>query len=340
MKPTALLASVVITLAATVPALASPRSFSLGQWGQLEIDVPAGWTAESQRKDAPGGFAIRIAPPKDVPLTLLMTPMPAPGSAAELDTAVREAVEEAKPRLAKAAVESELPVRELRAEGGLALYVSATDKTVEKPTATQFKFIDQGVAAVGRFMVSFTVLTNAKDAPERAQALAVVRSARQVLPGPPWRTAAGGVAMSYPGKAWKLALDLPGFEVDPFQVKPGGKGARLTARNAATGMIVSAFLEEAHAGWTAVENREDAWKAMQADAAMDRQDVKRSERGPLAILEMRVPTYWGREVNQHNVNAYLVRDGVRADVHISKVKFTESDRELFEKVLGSVRIVE
>jgi hypothetical protein len=137
-----------------------------------------------------------------------------------------------------------------------------------------------------------------------------------------------------------LALDLPGFEVDPFQVKPGGKGARLTARNAATGMIVSAFLEEAHAGWTAVENREDAWKAMQADAAMDRQDVKRSERGPLAILEMRVPTYWGREVNQHNVNAYLVRDGVRADVHISKVKFTESDRELFEKVLGSVRIVE
>jgi hypothetical protein len=339
MKPV-LLAPLVFALATAFPALASPRTFSLGQWGQIEIDVPTGWTAEAQGKEAPGGFAIRIAPPRDIPLTLLMTPMPAPGSAGEMDTAVKEAVEKAKLGLAKAALESELPVRELRAEGGVAQYVSATDKTVEKPSATQFKFIDQGAAAVGRFMVSFTVLTNAGDAPERAQALEVVRSARQLTPGPPWRTAAGGVAMSYPGKAWKLALDLPGFEVDPFQVKPGGKGARLTARNAATGMIVSAFLEEAHAGWTAVENREDAWKSMQADGAMDRQDVKRSERGPLAILEMRVPTYWGREVNQQNINAYLVRDGVRADVHISKVKFTESDRALFEKVLGSVRIVE
>jgi hypothetical protein len=148
------------------------------------------------------------------------------------------------------------------------------------------------------------------------------------------------VALSYPGKAWKLAMDLPGFEVDPFQVKPGGKGIRLTARNAATGMIVSAFLEDAHPGWTAVEHREDAWKTMQEASPMDRQDVKRSERGGMALLEMRVPTYWGREVNQQNVNAYLVRDGVWADVHLSKVGFKEADRALFEKVLASVRLVD
>ena len=338
MQPRRLITAVAFLFVA-LPALASPRSFSLGQWGDLEIDVPAGWTAEAQGKEAVG-FAIRIAPGKDVPLVLLMTPTPAPGSWAELDAAVQEAVEKAKPGLAKVAMESELPVQELRAEDGLALYVSATDKTVEKPTATQFKYVDQGAAAVGRFMVSFTVLTNTKDTPERAQALEVVRSARQITPGPPWRTAAGGVAMSYPGKAWKLALDLPGFEIDPFQVRPGGRGVRLTARNQATGMIVSAFLEEAHAGWTAVEHRDDAWKTMQADTSMSREDVKRSERGPLALLEMRVPTYWGRTVDQQNVTAFLVRDGVWADVHLSKVNFKESDRELFEKVLRSVRIEE
>jgi len=68
--------------------------------------------------------------------------------------------------------------------------------------------------------------------------------------------------------------------------------------------------------------------------------VKRSERGPMALLEMRVPTYWGRAVNQQNVNAYLVRDGVWADVHLSRAGFKEEDRALFEKVLASVRIEE
>ena len=48
--------------------------------------------------------------------------------------------------------------------------------------AKKLKF--KGVAAVGRLMVTFTLLTNLEDAPERAQALDVVRSARHVLPEP------------------------------------------------------------------------------------------------------------------------------------------------------------
>jgi len=120
----------------------------------------------------------------------------------------------------------------------------------------------------------------------------------------------------------------------------GGKGVRVTGRNQATGMIVSAVLKDAHPGWTAVEHREDAWTTLQTESPMGREDVKRSERGPMALLEMRVPTFWGRAVNQQNVSAYLVRDGVWADVHLSKVNFKEEDRALFEKVLASVRIEE
>jgi len=319
---------------------AAPRAFPLGQWGQLQIDVPEGWTAVTQGKEAAGGVALKVTPPKDVQLVLLMTPLPAPGNADDIDAAAQKATEENKVTLAKAAVESELPVRELESPDAHAFYVSATDKTVEKPSATQFKYVDQGAAAVGRLLVSFTILGNAQDGAERAQAREIVRTARQLFPGPPWITPGGGVAMAYPGKAWKLALNLAGYEIDPFQIVAGGKGVRVTGRNQATGMIVSAVLKDAHPGWTAVEHREDAWTTLQTESPMGREDVKRSERGPMALLEMRVPTFWGRAVNQQNVSAYLVRDGVWADVHLSKVNFKEEDRALFEKVLASVRIEE
>jgi hypothetical protein len=334
----ALPAFTAIFLAATV-ASATPVNYSLGQFGQLGLDLPEGWTANSQGKDAEGGGAVKITPGGGFPLVLLMTPLAA-ANAEDLDAAAQQAVEAAKPGLAKNAVETELPVKDLESEGSHAWYVSATDKTVEAGTGTSFKHVDQGAAAVGRLLVSFTILTNANDGAEHAQALEIVKSARHLSAGPPWRTPQGGVAVSYPGKAWKLALDLPGFEMAPTQLGREGKGVRLAGKNKTTGMVVTVFLEEAHAGSTAVAQREDAWKTMQTASPMDRQDVKRSERGPMAILEMRVPTYWGREVNQKSVNAYLVRDGVLADVHLSKVRFQDSDMELFEKVLGTVRFVD
>jgi len=61
-----------------------------------------------------------------------------------------------------------------------------------------------------------------------------------------------------------------------------------------------------------------------------RQDVKRSERGNMALLETFVPSYKGQQVNQKSVNAYLVRDGVWIDVHLSKVGFKDADMALYE----------
>jgi hypothetical protein len=332
--------ALVLVLSTTSPTSAALRAFPLGQWGQLGIELPAGWTAVTQGPDASGGSAIRIQPGRDVPLVLLMTPIPGTGSPEDVDAAVGKLAEQIRQQIAAVAVETDLPVRELRSPYCHARYVSATDKTVEKPTATDFRYVDQGGAAVGRLLVTFTLLTNVKDAPERAQALEIVRSASHGRPTAPWLTPEGGVALAYPGKTWKLAMDLPGFDIEPTQLKAGGKGVRLAGYNKATKMIITAFLEEAHPGWTAIDHREDAWKTMQRASPMDRQDVKRSERGNMALLEMFVPSYKGKQTNQKHVNAYLVRDGVWIDVHLSKVDFKDADMALFEKVLGSVRLVD
>jgi hypothetical protein len=256
------------------------------------------------------------------------------------DAAVQEAVEKAKPGLAKVAMESELPVQELRAEDGLALYVSATDKTVEKPTATQFKYVDQGAAAVGRFMVSFTVLTNTKDTPgasagARGRAFGAAdhagtavadggRRGGDVVPGEGLEAGAGPAGVRdrpLPGQARWEGREAHGAE-------PGdGDDRQRLSRGGACGMdggrAPGRRVEDDAGGHIDESGGREALRARPARAPRDEgADVL------------------GRTVDQQNVTAFLVRDGVWADVHLSKVNFKESDRELFEKVLRSVRIEE
>jgi hypothetical protein len=175
-------------LASATTLAAETRSFDFEMWEGFEIDLPEGWSANLQGSEAEGGPAIHILPPPGAPLELLLTPFPFPGDAEELKTAVRNAVEQAAEGLKPNAVEDQLAIREMNGPGCQALYFSATDRTVEVPSASDFKYVDQGAAAVGPWMMTFTVFTNAGDAPERSRALEVVRSSRHLPPGPPWRT--------------------------------------------------------------------------------------------------------------------------------------------------------
>jgi hypothetical protein len=63
--------------------------------------------------------------------------------------------------------------------------VSATDKTVPHPTAEDFKHVDQGAVSLGSVVVSFTLLTNVPEGPEREQALAIVRDLKISPPKSP-----------------------------------------------------------------------------------------------------------------------------------------------------------
>jgi hypothetical protein len=325
----------LLALASADASFADVRSFPAGPWGSVEVNVPAGWTAKVETQKAKGGPSIQLAPGRGVPLVLLLTSLPGPGDADETTRSARRIVEVIRGSLQKIAVEDALPVRGLGGPDCRALYVSATDRTVVAPTLENFKYVDQGVAAVGRLIVTFTVFTNIKDCPERAQALDMVRTARHGLPGPPWRTPNGGVALSYPGRPWRLALDLPGYDVGPAQLTRGG--VRLAAERRQAGMVVTVFLEESPPGKAAADHRDEAWKRMQQPGPTKREDVRRSMRGTVPTLEYRIPRHRGVALNQKHVNAYLVRDEIWVDVHLSKLGFQESDAELFDKILASVR---
>ena len=46
----------------------------------------------------------------------------------------------------------------------------------------------------------------------------------------------------------------------------------------------------------------------------------------------------GLDLRQQHMNAHIVRDGVWIDVHLSKVRFQEADRELFLNFVRSIRV--
>lgn len=317
--------------------------YDVGPWGAVIFELPEGWTAEIQDATAPEGEAIRfLPPPGSPPMALLATPLQAGwGKEEELAAAARKVVEDAiRPSVDRTTLEPSPPLLELEGAESKALYYSWTDRTVTAPTEDDFRYAVMGVATVRHLMMTFTFLTNDKNSAAWGTALEAIRGARYGAPGTPWRTPAGGYALRYPGKSWRLALDLPGFEVPPIEWRSKTKAVRLLGENHAADVMITVFLERAGLGWSEIDHREEAWRRLQTSVPAERTDVRRSERRGMAILEHTVPVFRDERVPRRHVNAHLVRDGIWIDVHLSKARFKEKDQKLFDAVLDSVRFEE
>jgi hypothetical protein len=74
------------------------------------------------------------------------------------------------------AVERELPVVEFSGPSGFGAYFSATDRA---PEPDGYKYLTQGMLAMGEVRVTFTVLVNGEPAPVVQQALETVKTMRR-----------------------------------------------------------------------------------------------------------------------------------------------------------------
>jgi hypothetical protein len=57
----------------------------------------------------------------------------------------------------------------------------------------------------------------------------------------------------------------------------------------------------------------------------------------MAIFEYTMAEVGGLPLNQKHLNAYIARDGIWIDIHLSKVRWQETDMPAFEAILNSVR---
>jgi hypothetical protein len=169
-----LLRAFSVLLLAAAAAHAAATSYDMGAAGVLAVDLPSGWTLTRQGPNALGGAAFRIDPPAGTQLVLLMTPTSLP-QGHDGEPAAKRLAGEVAEHFAPTAMESSLPIQTLKGPATRGYFVSATDKNVTNPSTEEFKHVDQGAVSLGSVLVSFTLLTNVPDGPEREQGLAIIR---------------------------------------------------------------------------------------------------------------------------------------------------------------------
>jgi hypothetical protein len=161
------------------------------------------------------------------------------------------------------------------------------------------------------------------------------------LAGPAFarRPAPSLLTVKYPGKTWSVVVDLRSFDLQRPLQNPDGSAVTVRGRNRHEGLTVSVFMEKAAKDGDALVCRKHYMK-LAKQSPLPKDDVKLSERDGLALVEYTIPEYQGVEINQKNLNAYLVREDIWIAIQVAKRRLKPDDDELLEKVLQAIRFKE
>jgi hypothetical protein len=334
------------------------RGFAVPGHGVLELGVPPGWKAVEGGGDEPGQATIELAP-SDRAFVVLLTPFWNPADekgGATVETA-QVLAEMARRKALEGAEEKEIPLMELVGERGVhGFWFAASDRNLagKAPAKEEYRHLLQGAAVVGRLLLAFTLLDNGPG-PQRDAALDVVRTARH-LPGADEAGTAEGegdgergfeldagaqtvpLVVSRPERRVTILVDLPGFRV--FKPRSGADGQSLLVlgQDPESGIVASILLRDG-AGMDARACRADALARIRR-AVPDLVAVRESEAGGAARVEYALEELHGRRVHQVHAHAFLAREGVCVNLHLSKAAPAPEDAARFEKILASLRFGE
>lgn len=163
-------------LAFAVHAQTSPRSYPIGPGGDaLVLHVPAGWHETVSKPNPNRPATISYRPRSGARFEVMLSPV--------LTGAVRlSPLEELRPGMTamaqaakRQAVEEVVPLVELLGPQAQGYYFKATDRA---PKAGEYKYMAQGMVAIGHLRVAFTVLTNDGQREVVDAAFGMLRNAR------------------------------------------------------------------------------------------------------------------------------------------------------------------
>lgn len=135
---------------------------------------------------------------------------------------------------------------------------------------------------------------------------------------------------------WTMTLPAGDFVMMREQYKSEGEGAYYYIVEQKQNLNVSFFIEPVSKCKTSKTCRDMIWKAGNPNWE-NPQDVVQSEIGEVSIFEFMVPSFRGQPVQQQNMYAEFVVDNFWVDLHISKVLYKPSERELFARLIKAIR---
>lgn len=142
--------------------------------------------------------------------------------------------------------------------------------------------------------------------------------------------------LSLPGQAWTLEIHADELAIEGDLTRPDGRARALAAQDSA-GLVMTVFLE-ADQGATSQACREKYWERLKRQSPLPMDDVKMTERGPVALVEYVVREHQQVRLDQKHLNAYLAQGGTCVDIHLSKVSFTPADEARMMAMATGVRI--
>jgi hypothetical protein len=196
--------------------------------------------------------------------------------------------------------------------------------------------VTAGAAARPGAVVAYEIRTLDCLDPTRAAMLEAIARSR-LLPAQVSVATMEPVRHNFPGKSWSLLLTLPGFELEPVEVDEDRGHVVLRGSHPATSVVISAWLERA-AGPGGAAHFRAQHVAAHTRGPYRRTGVKQWERGEMALLEGLVVKHDGLRLQQKNVNAFLARDGIWIDVHLSKLGYEPSEWGPFADILDGIRL--
>ena len=133
-------------------------------------------------------------------------------------------------------------------------------------------------------------------------------------------------------KSLELSIDLAGFKKDLDHVKPDGR-RHLMASHPTTGLNVSVTLEVVPTQASAQGCINQLKLIQKGHVATRGQYVKLDTASKIPTLEYILHEFEGVRVNQENMYVCLAQKDVYADIHLSKVRFTEKANTELERTL-------
>ena len=210
----------LVLLAASVHAQreTSERRYGLGTDDALIVRVPAGWQERVAQGRTKTTALVSYRAKGGTPFEVLLTPVRAQAADLSLEQ-MRPAVLALAEAARKRAVEEHLTLVELLGPQARGYYFKATDRA---PKAGEYKYLAQGMLALGEVRLGFTILTNEVEGAVVDAAFDLLRNARfagaaatqpTVAAGRPARPEAGKLqALLAAGNFAQLERELAAYQ--------------------------------------------------------------------------------------------------------------------------------
>ncbi|MGC3975576.1 MAG: hypothetical protein QM771_14520 [Nitrospira sp.] len=134
-----------------------------------------------------------------------------------------------------------------------------------------------------------------------------------------------------------LSIDLTGFTIERDQIKRNGR-RYLMASHPGTGIKVAIALEQV-GGQASTAGCIEHLQQLQKGPAVSRgQDVILSTTRDIPTLEYTLPRFQGVRLDQKSLYACMAEGNVYANIHVSKVQYTEANASHFQQLLATLRL--